>query len=617
MSYGLGIDVGTTYTAAAVIRDGQVHALTLGQNSDAMPTTVYLGDNGEFLVGDVARRRLIENPLGGAREFKRRLGDSTPLVLSGAPYSADRLMGVMIRHVVKAATQAEGEPPAHVVVTHPSNWQAFKIDLLRQAAVAAAAPAPVSLLEEPVAAAIYYAHSGRINVGELVGVYDLGGGTFDAAVLQRTDEGFRRLGEPAGIERLGGIDFDAALLAHVRHTLGADFDALDNDDRAVRVGMEDLRVDCIEAKQALSSDTTASINVGLPGLHESVRITRGEFERLIRPVLTETIDSLRTALRLAGATPDQLAAVLLIGGSSRIPLVADVVGAEIGRPVAVDAHPKLSVAMGAAVASEHELARGAAPAVLPAAAAAAATADAEPAAAEAATLTTIAPLDVPEQRSSGPNRKVLIGVGAAVAALALAGAGWFAYAQTSHDQKPTAVPTKAAQKPFVEIGDVELDGDRYRVDYQVTGFKPSYNGEDSKHIHFFLDTTDPENAGVGGGDAGTWSMTDNSSTFLTKFTYKDRDGAKRMCAVVVGSNHQVVSTDSGNCSELPKDPAPVRTVAPINRRPIQHHQNKDNSDSDSDSSPTPTPTWDSDGSGNVDPGTDPGSCDPDVQVCGF
>jgi actin-like ATPase involved in cell morphogenesis len=579
MSYGLGIDVGTTFTAAAVLRDGQVRSVTLGQNGDAMPTTVYLNDDGEFIVGDVARRKLTENPARGAREFKRRLGDSTPLVLGGSPFSADRLMGAVIRHVVRVVTQTEGEPPAHVMVTHPSNWQAFKIDLIRQAAEAATAPARVTLIEEPVAAAVHYAHAGRIEVGELVGVYDLGGGTFDAAVLQRTNTGFRRLGQPAGIERLGGIDFDAAMMTYVQRALGDRFSALDPQDRAVRVGLEDLRAECIEAKQALSTDTTATINVRLPGLHDSVRITRNEFEYLVRPVLRETIESLRTAIANAGASADQLAAVLLIGGSSRIPLVSEVVSDEIGRPVAVDAHPKLAVAMGAAVASQAEL-------------------PAAPTNADTSGRPDTAPFVVPppepmrttaelSRGSREVSRPVLIAAGAVVAALVLGGAGWFAFGRGT-EPEATAKP-KAAERQFVEIDDIRLENGRYRVDYLVTGFVPRMGDDpDLRHIHFFLDSTDPEDAGANGEPPGEWDQTDNLSSKLTTFTPANRGTADRLCAVVVTNDHEVLDPNSGNCAALPAAPVPQRPTAPRTVRPT--HSATPTSTPTVTDTPTPTVT---------------------------
>ena len=112
-----------------------------------------------------------------------------------------------------------------------------------------------------------------------------------------------------------------------------------------------LRRDCIEAKEALSADTDVSIPVVLPGLQTEVRLTRNEFESMIRPALGETVVALRRALASAGVTPEQVSAVLLVGGSSRIPLVGQLLGGELGRPIAVDANPKDAVCLGAAIAA--------------------------------------------------------------------------------------------------------------------------------------------------------------------------------------------------------------------------------------------------------------------------
>jgi molecular chaperone DnaK len=157
------------------------------------------------------------------------------------------------------------------------------------------------------------------------------------------------LGNPEGIERLGGIDFDEAVFAHVAAAIGGAIQQLDPADPVAVAAVARLRAECVEAKEALSADTEVSIPVMLPNINTSVRLTRNEFEGMIRPALADTLVALRRALRSAGVEPGQLASVLLVGGSSRIPLVAQLVGAELGRPVAVDAHPKHGVSMGAAL----------------------------------------------------------------------------------------------------------------------------------------------------------------------------------------------------------------------------------------------------------------------------
>jgi Hsp70 protein len=196
---------------------------------------------------------------------------------------------------------------------------------------------------------MWYSSQGPLADDQLVAVYDLGGGTFDAAVLRQTSSGFAMLGEPQGIERLGGLDLDEAVFRHVVDTLGLDLDAVDPEDGAVTNGLRRLRVDCTTAKEALSEDTDATIDVALPGRHTQVRLTRAELESMARPQLAETVVALERALAGAGIEAGDLERVLLVGGASRMPLVAEVVAAAVERPVALDPRPKLAVALGAAM----------------------------------------------------------------------------------------------------------------------------------------------------------------------------------------------------------------------------------------------------------------------------
>jgi actin-like ATPase involved in cell morphogenesis len=348
--YQLGVDLGTTWTAAAVARDGQVHMVGLGNRAAAIPSVVHQAHDGTTLTGDAADRRGPSEPLRVAREFKRRLGDPTPVLLGGTPYSAGALLGTMLDAVVTRVMEREGGPPTHLTVTHPANWGPYKIELFEQSIGMAGIPA-ASTLTEPEAAAMAYAANERVETGALVAVYDLGGGTFDTAILRKTSDGFAILGQPAGIERLGGIDFDEAVVSHVRTTLGPALDQIDPTDPAVLRALTRLRRECVDAKEALSSDTHATIPVLLPNLQTEVRLTRGEFEAMIRPTLHATVDAMRRTMAAAAIEADEISAVLLVGGSSRIPLVAELVSEAFGRPVAVDAHPKHAVALGAARAA--------------------------------------------------------------------------------------------------------------------------------------------------------------------------------------------------------------------------------------------------------------------------
>ncbi len=346
--YALGIDLGTTFTAAATWRNGHAEIASLGSRASAIPSVVLLREDETFLTGEGANRRGLSEPHRVAREFKRRLGDTTPILLGGVPYSAEALMARLLRSVVDEVVTREGGSPSAICVSHPANWGPYKTDLLLQAVRLAGLEEPVSFTTEPEAAAIYYAQQQRIETGAVVAVYDLGGGTFDAAVLRKTAVGFEILGRPEGIERLGGIDFDAAVFSHVAKAIGGRLAELDEDDPSVIAAVARLREECVQAKEALSADTNVSIPVLLPNLSTEVRLTRSELEAMVRPALYDSIEALKRALRSANVTPDQLQAVLLVGGSSRMPVVAQLVGAELGRPVAVDAHPKHAVALGAA-----------------------------------------------------------------------------------------------------------------------------------------------------------------------------------------------------------------------------------------------------------------------------
>ncbi len=194
--------------------------------------------------------------------------------------------------------------PTTITITHPANWGAYKKDLLEQAVHLAGLSGPgtptIRLLSEPEAAAIHYAGTERVEPGQAVAVYDLGGGTFDAAVLRATGDSFAILGAPEGIERLGGIDFDAAVLGHVARTLGG-LDDLDPDDPAVATAVAHLRDQCTAAKEALSVDTQTVVPVMLPGRHTEVRLTRSELEAMLRPALEETVTATTRSVANRGA----------------------------------------------------------------------------------------------------------------------------------------------------------------------------------------------------------------------------------------------------------------------------------------------------------------------------
>ncbi len=354
MSYWLGIDVGTTYTAAAICRMEAGRALPavvpLGSRANAVSSVVYLGEDGQVVVGEAAERRAVTNPDRVVRGFKRRIGDEIPLIIGGKPYPAPRIAAMVVRWVADRVAEREGGAPAGVVITHPAGWGQYKIRTVADAVRAAGLPDAV-FRTEPEAAAASYASQERVDPGTTIAVYDFGGGTFDVAVVRKNGPcAFSVLGTPQGIEQLGGIDFDDAVFDHVVTAVPA-LHELDPEDPATLAATAAFRRQCTEAKEALSVDTEVTIPVLAPGVQSQVRLVRSEFEDMIRPQVAETVEALRRALRSAGVAPPDLDAVLLVGGSSRVPLVAQLVSAELGRPVAVDADPQAAIALGAALSA--------------------------------------------------------------------------------------------------------------------------------------------------------------------------------------------------------------------------------------------------------------------------
>jgi molecular chaperone DnaK len=354
MSYVLAIDVGTSFTAAALVKPGQgpipaPEILSLGLHGSAVPSVLFYADDGRVLVGEAAERRGLDDPRRMVREFKRRIGDSVPLAVGDSWLAPEDVYARMARWVVDRAEEREGSAPSSIIMTHPAAWGQHRTSLVLSA-LNVAGLQDITLISEPEAAALHYASQTRVEDGSIVAVYDLGGGTFDTAVLRKAGAGnFELLGRPDGIETLGGADFDAAVLRHVMGHLGEGA-ALDASSPETLAALSRLRRECREAKEALSLDSEASVAVSLPGTQLSVRLVRSEFEAMIEAPVRDTVDALQRSLRSINLEAQDLSAVLLIGGSSRIPLVAELISVELDRPIAVDADPKSSICLGAAVA---------------------------------------------------------------------------------------------------------------------------------------------------------------------------------------------------------------------------------------------------------------------------
>jgi molecular chaperone DnaK len=602
--YRLGIDLGTTYSAAAVERAGAVTMVPLGNRSAVIPSAVALGDTG-LQIGEAASARSFTDTKRVAREFKRRIGDPTVLLGDRA---AHELNGILCAGIVRAVEGREGESPMELVLSHPAGWTTAKRQLFVDGitSVAEVDWPPIRTVSEPEAAATHYAATERVEPGAVVAVYDLGGGTFDAAVLRRNNDGagFEMIGQPEGIDRLGGIDFDAAIVSYVNRHLNGALDRLDKNDPSVSSALARLRNDCTEAKQALSTDTDVRIQVLVPGVPQTeVRITRGEFESMIQPALSETVGALRRALRSASVTPQEVAAVLLIGGSSRIPMVARLVGAELGRPVAVDAHPKYGVSLGAAMSTEastddpvrslsavstrsNELpaeervtehavspspsrwgvkAAVATVALLVVAIGAFALTRARTRPGVANTTTTRATSAssvATTQSASSTTTKTSVGAATTVVlTTATTAVGRVAPIPAITPASPPAACQTAAA-PFACLTVIGVDeAQNLIVPFIVTGYTPLIGPSPNRHVHFYFNVgkmaADPLNAGTNGPQPGDWVQWDAPNPMgpgglQRGYTVSDARDAKatQLCIAVADHKHAVVPS-SGNCLPLP------------------------------------------------------------------
>jgi YVTN family beta-propeller protein len=352
VSYNLGIDVGNTYVAVALARSTGVEMFHFSDHAVVTPATGHLWVDGTLAAGEAA-----SSPAGSSLDrfggaLMGRLGDPTPVVVGDEPYIVTDLLGILLHDVVQQVTGAQGEPPDHIVLTYPASWGAFRRALFEEA-VRRAGLDKASTVTEPEAAATYYNASQRWNDGDTVAVYDLGGDTFNATVLLKQSGGVYILGEPERIEHLGGGEFDETILSNVNDTVDGALSELDTTRPQNIVALAGVRQECIRAKEALSADTETTFPVLLPGRRFDVRLARSDFEDMVHGPIALTIDALSRTLHSAEVEPSELSAVLLLGGSSRIPLVAQMVSAKLGCSVVLDPHPQHVVALGAAALAAH------------------------------------------------------------------------------------------------------------------------------------------------------------------------------------------------------------------------------------------------------------------------
>jgi YVTN family beta-propeller protein len=349
VGYSLGVDLGSTFIAAALDSDtGPPRMCELGDRSCFMPAMVYRRDDGTFDTGEAASRRAVDSPNRVGRELMRRLGGAEEMVLGGQSYKLSYLLGELLKNVIHKVIENEGERPESIAVTRPVIWEGHCQNLFKEVWKCVD---NAFVVTEPHAVVEYCAPLLGLADGEMVIVYDLGGSTFHVTILRKQADVLDILAKESD-NSVGGRNFDDAILRYV------DADGVlseyDTEDPRTAEALARVRQECVVAKEVLSEEHEAIVPIRLPNLQHSMRITRPDFEDQIRPLIERTFEKVFATLRSAHVQVGDLSAVLLAGGSSRIPLVRRMVGAELGRPTE---YFENAVALGAAALAGKAAAR--------------------------------------------------------------------------------------------------------------------------------------------------------------------------------------------------------------------------------------------------------------------
>jgi len=363
----VGIDLGTTNSLVAFMQGGNPIVIPGEDGSNLVPSVVALDERGQIIVGNAARKYLIETPERSVYSIKRLMGrgvediqeelklfpfrladDLQPgevlrIRLGDSTFTPPEISAFILRQLKRNAERYFGAPVSKAVITVPAYFN----DAQRQATKDAGRIAGLDVLRlvnEPTAASLAYGLDKKRN--GIVAVYDLGGGTFDISILKLHDGIFEVIATN-GDTHLGGDDIDNLLiriaLDDIRGDMGTD---LSRNGEAVAT----IRKAVIEAKIALSAQPATMLDIELPGgKHYQREITRVQFEQLIQPIIARTVGPCKQALKDARLAPDQIDEVVLVGGSTRIPRVRALVEEMFQRKPHTDLNPDEVVALGAAV----------------------------------------------------------------------------------------------------------------------------------------------------------------------------------------------------------------------------------------------------------------------------
>ena len=344
----IGIDLGTTNSCVAVMEGGSASIITNAEGARTTPSVVNIKDNGEIIVGEIAKRQAITNPTSTVLSIKTHMGSDYKVDINGKNYTPQEISAMILKKLKKDAEAYLGEEVKEAVITVP----AYFTDAQRQATKDAGAIAGLEvkrIINEPTAAALAYGLDK--NKDEKVLVFDLGGGTFDVSILEIAD-GVIEVLATAGNNHLGGDDFDAKiidwLVSEFKKEQGID---LSND----KMAYQRLKDAAEKAKKELSTMMEAQISLPFITMdatgpkHLEMKLTRAKFNDLTRDLVEATQGPTRTALSDAGLSPADIDEVLLVGGSTRMLSVQEWVESYFGKKPNKGINPDEVVAAGAAI----------------------------------------------------------------------------------------------------------------------------------------------------------------------------------------------------------------------------------------------------------------------------
>jgi molecular chaperone DnaK len=349
MARAVGIDLGTTNSCVSVLEGGEPTVVANAEGSRTTPSIVAFARNGEVLVGEVAKRQAVTNPDRTIRSVKREVGTNWSIDIDGKKYTPQEISARVLMKLKRDSEAYLGETVTDAVITVPAYFN----DAQRQATKEAGEIAGFNVLRivnEPTAAALAYGLD-KGSHEQTVLVFDLGGGTFDVSLLE-LGEGVIEVKSTSGDNHLGGDDWDQRIIDHLVKTFRGEHGI---DLGADKMALQRLREAAEKAKIELSAATTTSINLpyitaGPAGpLHLDMSLSRAEFQRMTQDLLDRTKGPFESAIKDAGVKVADVDHVILVGGSTRMPAVGELVKSLTGKDPNKGVNPDEVVAVGAAL----------------------------------------------------------------------------------------------------------------------------------------------------------------------------------------------------------------------------------------------------------------------------